>query len=134
MAALDQSRIVFCVRRSTLPIVTLPACVAAMLQPTRMKGTTVAQAPNDLGVTAVLAKRMVEERLPKALALKERVDRGETLNELDLNFLEQVVKDANQVIPLMKHDERVVKAGTQMLLLYKEITAKALENEQVKRG
>ena len=36
------------------------------------------------GLIAVLAKRMVEERLPKALALKERVDRGESLNELDL--------------------------------------------------
>lgn len=93
-----------------------------------------AQASNELGVIAVLAKRMVEERLPKALALKERVDRGETLNELDLNFLEQVVKDANQVIPIMKNDERVVKAGTQMLQLYKEITAKALDNEQAKKA
>ena len=31
----------------------------------------------ETGLIAVLAKRMVEERLPKALALKERVDRGE---------------------------------------------------------
>jgi hypothetical protein len=93
----------------------------------------VAQASKELGVMAVLAKRMVEERLPKALALKERVDRGETLNGLDLNFLEQVVTDANAVIPMMKDDPRVAQISARMLQLYKEITTKALENEQAKK-
>ena len=92
-----------------------------------------AQASKELGVMAVLAKRMVEERLPKALALKERVDRGETLNGLDLNFLEQDVTDANAVIPMMKDDPRVAQIGARMLQLYKEITTKALENEQGKK-
>ena len=93
-----------------------------------------AQASKELGVMAVLAKRMVEERLPKALALKERVDRGETLNGLDLNFLEQVVTDANAVIPMMKDDPRVAQISARMLQLYKEITTKALENEQGKKA
>ena len=87
----------------------------------------------DVGVIAVLAKRMVEERLPKALALKERVDRGEVLNELDLNFLEQVVADANKVSQSIKDDPRVRDVAGRMLQLYKEITAKALENEQAKK-
>jgi len=86
--------------------------------------------PKDLGVIAVLAKRMVEERLPKALELKERVDRGEVLNELDLAFLEQVLSDANAARPLMKGNSRVLDVAGRMLQLYKEITAKALENEQ----
>lgn len=84
----------------------------------------------ELGVIAVLAKRMVEERLPKALALKERIDRGEKLNELDLLFLEQVVKDANQIRPVLKDDPRAMQVAGQMLQLYREITARALENEQ----
>jgi len=93
----------------------------------------VAQASKELGVKAVLAKRMVEERLPKALALKERIDRGELLNGLDLNFLEQVVKDANEAIPMVKDDPRVMEVAARMLQLYKEITTKALENEQAKK-
>ena len=92
-----------------------------------------AQASKELGVKAVLAKRMVEERLPKALALKERIDRGELLNGLDLNFLEQVVKDANEAIPMVKDDPRVMEVAARMLQLYKEITTKALENEQTKK-
>ena len=92
-----------------------------------------AQASKELGVKAVLAKRMVEERLPKALALKERIDRGELLNGLDLNFLEQVMKDANEAIPMVKDDPRVMEVAARMLQLYKEITSKALENEQAKK-
>ena len=93
-----------------------------------------AQASKELGVKAVLAKRMVEERLPKALALKERIDRGELLNGLDLNFLEQVMKDANEAIPMVKDDPRVMEVAARMLQLYKEITSKALENEQAKKN
>jgi hypothetical protein len=92
-----------------------------------------AEVSKDMGVIAVLAKRMVEERLPKALALKERVDRGEVLNELDLNFLEQVVTDSNKLSQSIKDDPRVREVGGRMMQLYKEITAKALENEQAKK-
>jgi hypothetical protein len=93
----------------------------------------VAQVSKELGVIAVLAKRMVEERLPKALELKERVDGGATLNGLDLNFLEQVVKDATEIMPKVKDDPRAMQVAARMLQLYKEITAKALENEQAKK-
>ena len=86
----------------------------------------------DTGTIAVLAKRMVEERLPKALAMKERVEKGEVLNELDLAFLEQIVADAPKLKPLMDKDARVRDAAATMLGLYKEITAKALQNEQDK--
>ncbi len=93
-----------------------------------------AQVSKDLGVIAVLAKRMVEERLPKALALKERVDRGEVLNELDLAFLEQVVVDANTVKPMMREYPQVLEIAGRMLQLYKEITDRALENEKAQKG
>jgi hypothetical protein len=94
----------------------------------------VSEISKDVGVKAVLAKRMVEERLPKALALKERVDKGDVLNELDLQFLEQVVTDATTVKPLMRDDPRVLEIAGRMLELYKEITEKALANEQARAG
>ena len=84
----------------------------------------------DTGVIAVLAKRMVEERLPKALAMKERIDKGGVLNDLDLAFLEQIVADAGQLRPLMERDPRVKELAGQMLQLYRQITEKALENEK----
>jgi len=84
----------------------------------------------DAGVIAVLAKRMVEERLPRALAMKERADKGGVLNDNDLAFLEQIVADAGQLRPLMEKDPRVKELAGQMLQLYRHITEKALENEK----
>ena len=92
------------------------------------------EASKDMGVKAVLAKRMVEERLPKALALKERIDKGDVLNELDLQFLEQVIADASAIRPLMQKDPRVLEVGGRMLELYREITEKALANEKARSG
>jgi len=84
------------------------------------------------GVIVVLAKRMVEERLPKALELKARVDKGGLLNEMDLRFLEEVVQDANKIRPLMQ-DPKVLEVAGRMIELYGEITARALENEKAKK-
>jgi hypothetical protein len=103
-----------------------------MIGPQQYKERIVSEISKQTGVIAVLAKRMVEERLPKALALKERVDKGDVLNELDLNFLEQVVKDATAVKPLMRDDPRVLEVAGRMMELYREITEKALANEQAR--
>ena len=92
-----------------------------------------ADVSKDMGVIAALAQRMTEERLPKALALKERVDKGAVLNEVDLNFLEQVVEDAGKILPLMQKNPKVLDIAGRMMELYKEITAKALANEQAKK-
>jgi hypothetical protein len=42
----------------------------------------------DAGLIQVLAERLETQRLPRALALKEKVDRGATLDEFDIEFLE----------------------------------------------
>jgi hypothetical protein len=92
-----------------------------------------AEVSKETGILAVLAKRMVEERLPKALELKERIDKGGLLNDLDLNFLEQVVKDAAAIRPLLKDNQRLIDVAASMTRLYKEISDKALENEKAQK-
>lgn len=93
-----------------------------------------AQVSKETGVLAALARRMTDERLPKALALKERVDRGEVLSDLDLAFLEQVVQDARKLQPILDRNPRAKDIAGRMLQLYREITQKALENEQAGKG
>ena len=92
-----------------------------------------AEVSKEAGTIAVLAKRMVEERLPKALDLKERIDKGGLLNDLDLAFLEQVVKDAAAIKPLIDKDQRMKEVAASMLGLYKAISEKALENEKAQK-
>jgi hypothetical protein len=88
----------------------------------------------DAGLIQVLAEQLETKRLPRALSLKEKVDKGETLDELDIRFLEQVFQDAQNIGPLVDRHPEWQELATKMMLLYKEITEKALENEKAKGG
>ncbi len=52
------------------------------------------------GVILALIERFERQRLPRILELKERVDKGELLDESDMEFLEGVIADAVHNKPL----------------------------------
>ena len=86
----------------------------------------------DIGVLTALAQRMREQRLPRALAIKERVDAGGVLSDRDIQFLEEILADANRIAPLVKRNPEYTGVAARMVDLYKEITAKALQNESAR--
>ena len=89
-------------------------------------------ASKEAGTIQVLLQRLNEIRLPKALDLKKKVDRGEKLDDYDIKFLETVLADATQAQGLVnKHPEFKTLVG-KLFGLYSEITTRALENEQKK--
>lgn len=77
-----------------------------------------------------LIERFETQRLPRALALKAQVDRGELLSEQDLAFLDRVFDDAQQVTSLVHQHPEWQPLAARAVALYKEITDKALANEQ----
>lgn len=84
----------------------------------------------DEGVALVLLNRLNEVRLPRALAIKEQVDRGEPLSDSEIEFLDRVFEEAvaNQA-KWEKHPE-LAEIISKMAGLYKDITEKALANEE----
>jgi hypothetical protein len=93
-----------------------------------MSDTTIREA----GTIQVMLQRLNEFRLPKALDLKKKVDRGEKLDNYDIEFLEAVLTDAASAQSLIsKHPELQPLVG-KLMSLYSEITTKGLENEQKK--
>jgi len=85
---------------------------------------------NDEGVLEALLHRFEKYRLPRALRIKEKVDAGGILDELDLEFLEKVLKDTQEVTRLIDRNPDYQDIVTKAIHLYHHITEKALENEQ----
>ena len=55
----------------------------------------------DLGVLTAIAQRLENTRLPRVLDMKERVGRGEVLDDHDLEFLEKVFSEVGEIKPLI---------------------------------
>jgi hypothetical protein len=84
----------------------------------------------DAGVIQTLFDRLNSQRLPLALALKEKVDQGETLSEYDISKLDEVFADTQTIQPLVERHPEYQDLVARVLHLYKEILDKAMENEQ----
>ena len=80
----------------------------------------------DAGLLSVLIERLESQRLPRALELKNKVDRGETIDE----FLQEILSDAAYLKPLIeRHPEHQELVG-KLFGLYRDISEKALANEK----
>ena len=87
------------------------------------------ESTEEAGIIQVLAMRFETQRLPRALALKEKVDRGERLNDMDIAFLEEVFSDSARIKPIIDKHPEWQKVYIQMAGLYEDIMSKASENE-----
>jgi hypothetical protein len=88
----------------------------------------------DQGIIQAVVDRLEKIRLPTALQLQEKVNKGEKLNELDLDFLDNAFQDARKIRGMLDRYPEWQPLAARMVSLYNEITTKALENEQNSRG
>lgn len=87
---------------------------------------------DDAGTIQTLLERLERFRLPRALAIKARVDAGERLTEDDIEFLKRVFHDAEEARPLAERNPKYQSLVSQLVSLYSEITEKGLANEKGK--
>lgn len=84
----------------------------------------------ELGTVTVLLDRLAKQRLPRLLAIKAEVDKGECLNSMDLQYLGEVLGDSNRIRALIEKFPEHRDLVDTVSNLYHEVTAKALENEK----
>ena len=91
------------------------------------------QSDSDAGTIQAVLERLEKFRLPRALAIKVRVDAGELLNDSDIQFLKQALEDAHGGQAIAGRHPEYQALAAKLVGLYDEITREALENEQQRK-
>lgn len=89
---------------------------------------------NDDAVLQTLMDRLLRFRLPRLLAVKERVDQGEALTDDDIIFLKAALADAQASQQYVMRNPEFHDLGARIVQLYSEVVSKAVENEQKPSG
>ena len=82
------------------------------------------------GMIQLLLKRLNEDRLPEALRLKDKVSRGECLDDFEIRFMKSVLEDTSQAWRLAARYPEYQDLIDRVAALYCDITERAAENRQ----
>lgn len=85
---------------------------------------------NDAGLAQVLLDRFNNQRFPRAMELKAKVDRGEKLENFEIDYLADVLADTRSIKALVDRHPEYEAIVLKGMSLYTEITEKALANEK----
>lgn len=88
------------------------------------------ESPGELGTIYALIERFEKQRLPRLLELKKRVDEGGVLSEADIQFMDQVMLDAQRSKRLIDRHPEWHKYCSEVIHLFGAIAEKALNNEK----
>ena len=83
----------------------------------------------DHGILAASIERLEEQDIPRALDLKDKLDQGGVLDEMDIGFLERVFTEAEELKPLVERHPEHLALAARLMDLYHAITTQALKNE-----
>jgi DNA-binding XRE family transcriptional regulator len=82
------------------------------------------------GTIAVLLKRAVEKRIPNVLAVRDRLEKGGTLSNLEITHLEEILANSQKMQEMVERHPEFQELAAKMINLYAEITRMAVENEE----
>jgi len=88
------------------------------------------QHTDDTATLQALLDRLVKYRLPRAMALKKRVDAGERMTDTDIAFMKEALEDAQDGQHFVARNPEFHALGGELVQLYEEIVEKATQNEK----
>jgi hypothetical protein len=88
------------------------------------------QSEKDTGSLTALMLELEETRLPRAIRILNRVNKGELLSDRDIRFLKKVYEDSRANEALVDRHPEYNALISRCCSLYTEIITKGLENEK----
>jgi hypothetical protein len=85
--------------------------------------------PHNDGIEHVMVDRFIKYELPKLLGLKEKVDGGAKLADVEIQLMSNIVERARNFHRLVEVWPEYKPVIAQIIDTYNEISARALENE-----
>ena len=82
-----------------------------------------------IGIIQSLVQEFEQHRLPRLFRIKDKLDRGEAINDVDFEYLCREVKDAGLAMHMTVNYPELQEFCLSMSHLYKEICDEALDNE-----
>ncbi|MGD0960982.1 MAG: hypothetical protein ABSB19_14345, partial [Methylomonas sp.] len=76
-----------------------------------------------------LLDRLLVEILPKATSIQERLAVGELMDHWDMEVLEEMIRNAEQIQPMVDRHPEHQALYSRVVHLYKQILDQAQENE-----
>lgn len=86
----------------------------------------------ELGIITALINRLETQRLPRALAIKDKLDHGNILDDIDIAFLTEEFADMANLMVRLKPFPECQRLVGKITDLYQEIAAQAIHNQGVK--
>ncbi len=96
----------------------------------QIKNTTMNTKNDDIGIAQALLARFENQRLPRMVEIKKRLDDGIVLNEFEIEYISEAVHDARLILPYVDHHPEYEALVSKVIHYYKLITDEALDNEK----
>ena len=89
------------------------------------------QQQHDTGIIIVLLQRFEKQRLPRIVAMEQRLNNGDNLSEFDIAYLSESLHDARKLLPYLDRHQEYRPLFAKVMHYYKEITDTAVSNEKL---
>ena len=86
---------------------------------------------HDTGIIIVLLQHFEKQRLPRIVEMELRLENGDNLSELDIDYLSEALHDARKILPYLDRQQEYRPIFATVMHYYKEITDTALSNEKL---
>lgn len=85
---------------------------------------------NDIGIIQAILECFEKHHLPRVVEIKEKLDRGDILNEFDIEYMSEAIHDNCGLMPYLGRHPDYESLVSKVIHYYKSITDEALANER----